>query len=208
MILGPDRAIVPTISFERGLRRGEGGSRTPSPPFPFSCSEMKVASCLGRPTRSRRSVLLAPILAISSALLGATLQPKSLEQLVREADLIIQGRVQAVTPGSKGTLTTFVVVSVQAQWKGTKRKTVRLILPRGSEGGITQEVPGLPTFRIGEEVILFLVRDSSGEYEILAGKQGKFSIQTDLQTGKQFVEDLTGSRSDLAQFRKSLSKAK
>ena len=169
---------------------------------------MKAISCPGRATRRRRPALLASILAISSALLGATLQSKSLEQLVREADLIIQGRVQAVTPGSKGTFTTSVVVSVQDQWKGTKRKTVRLILPRGSEGGITQEVPGLPTFRVGEEVILFLVRESRGGYEILAGKQGKFSIQTDLQTGKQFVEDLTGSRSDLAQFRNALSKAK
>ncbi len=167
---------------------------------------MKAVSCPGRSTRSCRPVLLASILAISSALLGTTAQSKSLEQLVREADLIIQGKVQAVTPGSKGTLTTFVVVSVQDQWKGTKRKTVRLILPRGSEGGITQEVPGLPTFRIGEAVILFLVRGSGRGYEILGGKQGKFSIKTDPQTGMQVVEDLAGSRSDLAQFRKALSK--
>ncbi len=168
----------------------------------------KVVSCPGRPTRSRGSVLLATILAISTALLGTTLQPKSLEQLVREADLIIQGRVQAVTPGPKGTLTTSVVVSVEDQWKGTRRKTVRLILPRGSEGGITQEVPGIPTFRVGEEVILFLVRDLRRGYEILRGKQGKFSIKTDPQTGMPVVEDLAGSRSDLAQFRKALSKAK
>lgn len=154
------------------------------------------------PTRRRRLVLLTLIFMAPSTVLGATLQPKTLEQLIRGADLILRGQVQAVTPGpqKEGAPRTTVVISVQEQWKGTRLSTLRLVLPRGTEGGITQDVPGLPTFRVGEEVILFLVREARGQYHVLGGKQGKFAIKPDPRSGKPVVEDLTGTQFDLLQF--------
>lgn len=70
----------------------------------------------------------------------------------------------------------------------------------GDPGGNTHAVPGLPTFLVGEEVILFVVQDGRGQYHVLGGKQGKFLIQIDPQSGKRVIEDLTGARSDLTQF--------
>jgi len=171
---------------------------------------MKAVSCSGGPARGYRSALLALILATSTLLLGTSLQPKSLEELVREADLIIRGTVQAVRPGpkGKGDPTTIVSVSVQQQWKGGQIATLRLVLPRGTERGITRDVPGLPTFRTGEDVILFVVRESRGQYQILGGKQGKFSIHTDQQSGREVIQDLTGTRSDLSEFLSRISRIK
>jgi hypothetical protein len=92
------------------------------------------------------------------------------------------------------------VIAVKEQWKGAKLSTFKMIQPQGTEGGIAQAVPGLPTFRVGEEVILFVAREGHGRYHVLGGKQGKFSVRSDVAPGKQVVEDLTGSQFDLAQF--------
>jgi len=158
------------------------------------------------PTR-RRLVLLALALLASSTVLGATLQPQSLEQLVRDAELIVRGQVKDITPGPRGERapSTIVMISVQGQWKGIRLSTLRLVQPRGTEGEITLDVPGLPMFRVGEEVILFVVQEARGQYHVLGGKQGKFSIKTDPRSGKQVVEDLTGARFDLTQFLSRLS---
>ena len=147
-------------------------------------------------------VLLGVSLAASSTAQGGTLQAKSLQQLIDGADLIVRGQVQAVTPGPpwEGAPGTTIAISVQEQWKGTSLSTLRLVQPQGTERGITQEVPGLPTFRLEEEVILFVVREARGEYRVLGGKQGKFSIKTDPRSGKQVVEDLAGAQFDLTQF--------
>ena len=147
-------------------------------------------------------VLLGIVLMAPSTLLSATLQSKSLEHLIHDADLIVRGTVQAITSGPrvKGAPGTTVVLAVHEQWKGSRFSTLRLIQPGGSEGGITQAVPGLPTFRIAEEVILFLVQEGRKQYTVLGGKQGKFSIRTDVRSGKQEVEDLAGTRFDLTQF--------
>lgn len=157
--------------------------------------------------RCRRLFLLALALMASSTILGAMLQPQSLEQLIYGSDLIVRGQVRDITPGPRGEggPSTTVLVSVQEQWKGPKLSTLRLVQPRGTEGEVSQAVPGLPTFRVGEEIILFVVKEARGQYHVLGGKQGKFSIKTDPRSGKQVVEDLTGTRFDLTQFLSRLS---
>jgi hypothetical protein len=147
--------------------------------------------------------MLAVTLLAPSTLLGATQQPRSLKQLIHTADVIVRGSVQSITPGphkEEDAFSATVVISVREQWKGTRLSSLRLIQSQGTRGGITQAVPGLPTFLVGEEVILFVVQEGRGQYHVLGGKQGKFSIQTDPQSGKQVIEDLTGARADLTTF--------
>ena len=42
-----------------------------------------------------------------------------------------------------------------------------------------------------------MVREVPGQYRVVGGTQGKFSITTDPRSGPQVVEDLTGTRVDL-----------
>jgi hypothetical protein len=147
-------------------------------------------------------VVLAIAFLTPRALLAATLEPKVLGQLINSAEFIVRGHVKAVRPrpSGEGGPRTLVVVAVEEQWKGAKLSAIRMIQPRGTEGGITQDVPGLPIFRVGEEVILFVVREGPRYYQVVGGRQGKYSVRKDPQTGRRVVEDLTGARLDLPQF--------
>jgi hypothetical protein len=133
---------------------------------------------------------------------SATLPMSSLEELTQEADLIVHGRVKELRPSSsdKDPFSTVLVLAVQEAWKQAPSPTLRLRLPHGSQSEITQAVPGLPTFQVGEEVIVFLVRDPDGEFEVLHGVHGKLTVQIDTQRGTAVVEDVSGTKITLMAF--------
>lgn len=138
---------------------------------------------------------------------ATTLQKFSLEQLAREADLIVRGHVQEIRSQEvpdRQSIATVVNLSVAEQWKGPRASTITVKEPGGSVGEITQRVMGAPQFSIGEEVILFLKKQADGHYATVAGKQGKFIIKIDSQTAKKTVEDLTGERQDESDFLRHL----
>jgi hypothetical protein len=142
-------------------------------------------------------------LFFSDAALAETLQKLSLEELTREADVIIRGRIQKVgsqPTADRSNITTVVEVAVVDQWKGQKASSLFLNQPGGSAGGIAQAVPGLPRFFPGEEVILFLKRIESDRFATVGGKQGKFVVKTDPQSKKEFVADLTGKSQAASDF--------
>ena len=142
-------------------------------------------------------------LFFSDAALAETLQKLSLEELTREADVIVRGRIQKVTSQEspdRSNVTTLVEVSVVEQWKGPKASSLFLNQPGGSAGGITQAVPGLPHFSLGEEVILFLKRIENDRFATVGGRQGKFVVKTDPQSKKEFVADLTGKSEAASDF--------
>ena len=142
-------------------------------------------------------------LFFSDAALAETLQKLSLEELTREADVIIRGRIQKVgsqPTADRSNITTVVEVAVVDQWKGQKTSTLSLRQPGGSAGGIAQAVPGLPQFFVGEDVILFLKEIDRGYFSTVGGKQGKFVVKTDPQNRKEVIEDLTGRSSSLSDF--------
>lgn len=149
-------------------------------------------------------------LIVPGLLLAATLEPVSLERLIHRAGFIVRGRIQAITPGPirTGAPSTIIAVSVQDQWKGRRLSAISLLQPRGTEKGITQDVPGLPTFHVGEEVILFLVRAALGEYQVVGGRQGKFVVKTVAGSGRRIVEGPDGTQFDLAQFLGRLGRAR
>lgn len=149
--------------------------------------------------------LLLPLLVfqLTQTATGIAVSPRlSLEGLVREADLIIAGRVLSVkseASANHSVITTIVVLSVDDQWKGPKLSVVTLKQPGGSAKEITQRVTGFPRFSTEEEVLLFL-KSEGGYHTLLGGKQGKFAIKTDPRSGKKSIEDLTGQREDHESF--------
>ena len=126
----------------------------------------------------------------------------SLEELTREADAIVRGRIQKVTQQTAdlSNITTDIEISVVEQWKGPKASSLVLSQPGGSAGEITQAVPGLPQFSAAEDAILFLKESRGGFFEMVGGRQGKFVVKTDPQSGKEFIQDLTGKTQTLSDF--------
>jgi hypothetical protein len=155
-------------------------------------------------------LLLVFCLSGQGEFLATSAQKLSLEQLVRQADLIVKARVQEISaqqPPDPSTLATVVALDVEEQWKGPKTSQVTLKQPGGSAGEITQRVMGLPEFSVGEEVILFLKKQPDGRYATVGGKQGKFTIKTDPRSGKEMVEDLAARKQELREFLSRLKEA-
>jgi hypothetical protein len=97
-------------------------------------------------------------------------------------------------------MTTIVTVSIERQFKGPKVSSVTIEQPGGSVGDIAQGVPGLPEFSSGEDVILFLKRQREGAFNIVGGKQGKFTAKTQPGSSEKVVEDFAHRTEALESF--------
>ena len=102
-------------------------------------------------------------------------------------------RAQCVANSSAwddGEIWTFTSFAVEDAWKGApsgaaQRLTVRLL--GGSVGNLSSTVSGVPRFRPGEEVILFLQPTARGDYSIVSWVQGTFRIHRDGRSGVEIV---------------------
>jgi hypothetical protein len=129
------------------------------------------------------AVLLATTLLVPAASRATTVLPLDLEGLTAAAGRIFQGRVIAVRSGRDGhgfpaTWTTF---AVDEALKGTAAATIE-IKQLGNRGASTDgnifRVPALPSYAVGDEVILFLHPESAEGFTSPVGLgQGRFRIR-------------------------------
>jgi hypothetical protein len=134
---------------------------------------------------------------------GTTFARLSVSQMSQRAAAIIRARCLANTvvevSGEIWTLTTF---DVQEIWRGAVpvRITVRLL--GGTTRNVASHVAGVPRFRPGEQVILFLAStkhfpsaSSQGDFSVVSWQQGTFRIQRDRGTGEELASQDTGGYS-------------
>lgn len=135
-------------------------------------------------------------LLLAESVLGATQRPSSLDELAQQADLIVWGTVQDVREGplTEEGPSTSIRLAVQRSWKGGPLSSLVLLQPQGTASGITQAVPGMPVFRQGEEVLLYLVRSHSGTYSVLSGKLGKVKIRRSGEQTRPVAETASGEQ--------------
>lgn len=145
---------------------------------------------------ARRNITIAIFLAAlqGAAALSAsatTLERMSVAKMTQVAQLVVRAR--CVTNSSAwhdGEIWTFTSFTVEDAWKGApsgaaQRLTVRLL--GGSVGNLSSTVSGVPRFRPGEEVILFLQPTARGDYSIVSWVQGTFRIHRDGRSGVEIV---------------------
>ena len=147
--------------------------------------------------------------ALVLALLGAsvatatTVQKLSLQDLARKSDAIVVGEVEQTVSrwDDQGKeIYTYVTVRVTDQVKGRKNQkgqkgpeTLTLRQLGGQVDKIASVVPGMPEFRKGEEVVLFLSQKDAAGYPWVVGlQQGKYSVVTDENGLKQVRNDVDG----------------
>ena len=99
-----------------------------------------------------------------------------LQTLVQESDSIVQGRVEHVDAqwdDQKKTIFTYVFVRVHDPLKGDFRPTVLIRQLGGKVGDMNLSIIGMPAFRSGEEVIVFLKSNPiEATYHVVGLTQG------------------------------------
>lgn len=143
--------------------------------------------------------LVAAIAAL--ALVGAqaafatTVQKLSLQELTKKSDSIVMARVDdAVASWDAGhkEIYTYITLNVLQGVKGNKgATTITLRQLGGTVDNIASIVPGMPSFRKGEEVVVFLTqKDAAGYPWVMGLEQGKYSVSTGKNGVKMVRNDL------------------
>jgi hypothetical protein len=146
-------------------------------------------------TRARSIPLILCGLALCLLLPPGTAQAtqillKTPSEMGRSSELVVQGRVAAVhsfwnAGGTK--ILTEVRVDVDRSHKGQAKDTVRIVQLGGEVDGVRMTVAGSPSWRTGEEVLVFLERMRSGDHRVAGFSQGKFLVERDARSGEAFV---------------------
>ncbi len=134
--------------------------------------------------RERRSVFHVFLLLVCGALAQAlpahasTLRSLSPDQLALSADQIAVGVVIRLMPHPlDGIDVTDVTLRVTDIWKGQPRPEVTFSVIGSLQGGLLLPADGEAAFRLGEEVVVFLERNSSsGRTWVLGGEQGSLGV--------------------------------
>jgi len=138
-----------------------------------------------RSARSRLAAiaLLAVTLAVSEAARATTVLPLDLDALTTAAGRVFMGRVIAVRSGrdAHGLPVTWTTFAVDETLKGTAAPTIEIKQLGGngtSTAGAIYRVPALPSYAVGDEVILFLHPESREGFTSPVGLgQGRFRIR-------------------------------
>lgn len=145
---------------------------------------------------------LAGLLTVGESL--AIVPHRSLGELGREAERIVQGRVvetHAAWSGDNSMIHTYVRLEIERTVKGRARRSVVFRVMGGEIGDLGVMVPDAPRFRVGEDVMVLLDRDESGHLSVHGWNQGKIEISNGFapQLGmpaSELADVLTGTSHD------------
>jgi hypothetical protein len=125
---------------------------------------------------------------------ATTMEKLSVEKMAELANTVVRAKcVSTSTRWDGGDIWTFTSFEVAETWKGsaTSQTTVRLL--GGTVGSLTSTVTGVPRFRAGEEVILFLEPTKRGDFTVVSWQQGTFRVVRNLRTGLEIVTQDTAA---------------
>lgn len=138
--------------------------------------------------RSVRTLgLVLVVLTIGVSRSSATvIVPADFSEMVAASQLVVHGRVVDVRSqmvGDRRTIESVVTVSVDEAIKGAPGSTVVVRVPGGQVGRYQRFMVGAPSFRPGEEIVLFLTGRppaipmpfglSQGVYRVSRGADGR-----------------------------------
>lgn len=118
--------------------------------------------------------------------------PLSLDRLSIESQIILHGKVisKKVQRDDAGRIFTKVSIDVWEIWKGeTSVKPFILVHSGGILGDEKASATDEVSFKIGEEVVLFMIFNSRGEGVSMAMNQGKFDVFQDARSKLNYVKN-------------------
>jgi hypothetical protein len=141
-------------------------------------------------------VALAALALFGASMAGATtVQKFSVTDLAKKSDTIALARVEDVSArwdDNHKEIYTFITLKVLDGVKGSRKDDVLTIRQLGGTvDKLISVVPGMPTFKQGEEVVVFLSpKDRAGYPWVMGLQQGKYSVSTDTNGFKQVWNDV------------------
>ena len=151
---------------------------------------------MNRSTRFLPVAILA-LLLFSAAATATTVQKFSLQDLTHKSAAIVMARVDDAyiswDPAHKE-IYSFYTLTILDHVKGMKGETSLTLRQLGGVvNGIESIVPGMPSFKKGEEVVVFLTqKDAAGYPWVMGLQQGKYTVVTD-EHGKKSVRNELGA---------------
>jgi hypothetical protein len=128
---------------------------------------------------------------VSSVSLGAVIvTPLSFPELVDQSQVVVYGRVSDVRgqwTDDRHHIESFVTVRAIDYFKGHRGETVTFKVPGGRAGGLVNVWPGVPEFRDGDLVVLFLASRGPAVPMPVGLTQGVFRVMPDARSGEMLV---------------------
>jgi hypothetical protein len=152
-------------------------------------------------SRTLSILVLALAMAIATPLLATTVTKMELPELVGTSDSIVQGRVESVDARYENKMVyTYISVRVDDPLKGDRRRAVVVRQLGGRIGAMNMWVAGMPKFKAGDQVIVFLRDRKNGTFDVIGLNQGKYDIVDDFAvanvSGVSVLDPKTGHMSD------------
>jgi hypothetical protein len=148
--------------------------------------------------QSRTVVLALAVLALFVASFAAatTVEKMSLRDLAKKSDAIVLAKVEDASAryDANKEIYTYITLRVLEPVKGPKKDaTITIRQLGGTVGDIASVVPGTPSFKSGEEVVVFLTKNDRAGYPWVMGlQQGKYNVSTDEKGLKSVRNEIDG----------------
>jgi hypothetical protein len=134
------------------------------------------------------------LMATGSGATATTLAHMSVEQMSQTAQVIVRARcLENATVWDAGEIWTLTSFEVEEVWRGPEPTRITVRLLGGRVGNLTSSVSGVPRFRPGEDVVLFLEATQRGDFSVVSWEQGTFRIAREAATGRENVTQDTAS---------------
>ncbi|HVB57209.1 MAG TPA: hypothetical protein VNE63_12370 [Candidatus Acidoferrales bacterium] len=142
----------------------------------------------------RCATALLAIATCGSAVKATTLMRMSVAELSHAAQVIVRAHcVSNSTRWDANEIWTFTAFSVDEVWRGSPAPQIMVRLLGGRSGNLTSHVSGIPRFRPGEDVVLFLAPTRHGDFSVVSWEQGTFRIRHGIHAGGETVLQDTAS---------------
>jgi hypothetical protein len=133
----------------------------------------------------QRAVLrrAGPLLLFASLASATTLVHLDVGALTRASTRVARARVDAISSrwAEPGRIVTEVQLTRLETWSGSDLPSLRVLLPGGEVDGIAQRLEGVPTFRPGEDLVLFLAArgpaQTSQAHQLVGLSEGVWRVE-------------------------------
>ncbi len=151
---------------------------------------------MNRATRFLPVVILALLLIGAAVATATTVQKFTLQDLTHKSAAIVMAKVDDAysswDPAHKE-IYSYYTLTILDHVKGMKGETTLTLRQLGGVvDGIESVVPGMPSFKKGEEVVVFLSqKDAAGYPWVMGLQQGKYTVVTDEHGQKSVRNELS-----------------